>query len=400
MRGDGRIYKRDRSPFWWIAYQGPKGDGKRGTIEESTKLPHSRDDGSPHVENERKARIFLRDRVNDAAQHRKGKLVFQGPKQEKIVFKELLDAVKADYEQQGRKSLRNLKVHEKPLREFFGHWRALSIGSGDVDRYIAERRALGRANATINRELEILVRAFSLAVKQRRLSQKLYVRALPENNARQGFFEKDELDKILPHLPTPLDDMTRFAYLCGFRLGEILGLRWDNVDRQAREVRLETSKNGEGRVLPLDEIDWKLFEKLWSAREYRTSSGGTGLSAYVFHRKGKPIDEDTFGGQWRRARTKAKLPGKLFHDLRRTAARNMIRAGTSETVAMSITGHKTRAMFSRYNITSNEDKLQALRARRAYVESIKTESNVREGTFGKTASAGSATPSETLKGTL
>jgi integrase len=235
-------------------------------------------------------------------------------------------------------------------------------------------------------------------VKEGRLSRKPFIPMLPEDNARRGFFEKDELDKILPLLPSPIDDMTLFAYISGWRLGEIRGLRWDNVDRQAREIRLDTSKNGEGRVLPLDEVDWKLFEKLWSGREYRTANG-TGLSAYVFHRKGKPIDEDTFGGQWRRARTKAKLPGKLFHDLRRTAARNMIRAGISETVAMSITGHKTRAMFSRYNITSSEDKLQALRLRRAYVESIKTESNVREGTFGKSA-AGSRTLSRTPKGNL
>ncbi len=395
MKGDGRLFKRKKKingawielPTWWIAYCGPKGERKRREIREST-----------HTEDEKKAGNILRDRVRRVAEDLDGGRVFQGPRQERVKVSDLLGALLADYERREIKGLRNVKVHETPIREFFGFRRAVSVTPDHVRRYIAERRGLTppRANSTINRELEILSRAYSLAVNEGRLSRKPVVPMLPEDNARKGFFEKDELDRILPHLPAPIDEMARFAYMSGWRLGEVLGLRWDNVDRSAREIRLDTSKNGEGRVLPLDEVDWQLFERLWAAREYRTPAG-PGLSAYVFHRRGKPINEDTFGGQWRRARVKAKLPGKLFHDLRRTAARNMIRAGVAETVAMTITGHKTRAMFSRYNITSSEDKLQALRLRRAYVDSIGGESNLLEGTFGGSAEA-SRTPSRTPAG--
>lgn len=75
---------------------------------------------------------------------------------------------------------------------------------------------------------------------------------LREDNARQGFVEHADFEALVSHLPDPINEIARFAYLTGWRKGEILPLRWDAVDRQAREVRLRTSKNGQGRVLPLD----------------------------------------------------------------------------------------------------------------------------------------------------
>jgi integrase len=120
-----------------------------------------------------------------------------------------------------------------------------------------------------------------------------------------------------------------------------------------------------------------LIEKRWTARGYRTAEGWLATSAYVFHREGRPINKTVFGKQWRRACIAAKLgarnerggyAGKLFHDLRRTAARDMVRGGASESFAMKITGHKTPAMFRRYNIVSTEDMRDALRLRREYVD--------------------------------
>jgi integrase len=170
-----------------------------------------------------------------------------------------------------------------------------------VRAYIQQRRDAGRSNATINRETELLNRAFRLAVEENRISFTPKIPALPENNARQGFFERGELDRLLPHLPTPLDDVARFGYFCGWRRGEVLPLRWDQVDRRAREIRLATSKNGEGRTLPLDGADWQLIEKRWAARSYRTAEGWIATSAYVFHREGRPINKTVFLKQWRRA---------------------------------------------------------------------------------------------------
>jgi integrase len=87
-----------------------------------------------------------------------------------------------------------------------------------------------------------------------------------EDNARQGFFEHSDFEKVVAKLPEPINDIARFGYLSGWRRGEIVPLRWDAVDRNAREVRLRTSKNGLGRVLPLEGELWTLMERRWAAR--------------------------------------------------------------------------------------------------------------------------------------
>jgi integrase len=124
-------------------------------------------------------------------------------------------------------------------------------------------------------------------------------------------------------------------------------------------VRLRTSKNGQGRVLPLAGELSDLIERRWSARTIQKKDGTTKLSEFAFHRSGRQVVE--FRREWKEARKKAHLKGRIFHDFRRTAVRNMIRAGVPQAVAMSISGHKTISMFNRYNITSAADKLDALR---------------------------------------
>jgi len=199
---------------------------------------------------------------------------------------------------------------------------------------------------------------------------------LKEENARQGFFEKAESETVAANLPELVADAARFPYLSGWRRGEILPLRWDAVDRAAKEVRLGTSKNGRPRSLPLDGSLWELIERRWRAREFWTREGLAAVSPLVFHYRGKPLRD--FRKSWAVACKSAKVPGRLFHDLRRTAVRNMIRAGVPQSVAMSITGHETDSVFRRYDIVSQEDKIQALRRTQVHLATAPEESNVHE----------------------
>jgi integrase len=145
------------------------------------------------------------------------------------------------------------------------------------------------------------------------------------------------------------------------------------VDRSAREVRLRTSKNGSPRTLPLEGELWSLIERRWASREYHRGTL-TGLSDFVFHRSGKPVLD--FRHAWSAARKDAGLPGKLFHDFRRTAVRDLIRAGTPQAVAMAITGHKTISIFNRYNITNGEDMREAIRRTQEYRATVRDEKNL------------------------
>lgn len=347
MRGEGRVFKRGR--VWWIAYCGP---GERGAVEIRE---------SSRSDNETAARKLLRDRVREVANHRNGVRVFSGPRAERLTVADLLDALKDDYQRRAVKSLRTSLSHIKPLREFFGPVRAVAVTPALIGAYVAERMADGKSNATINRETEILATAFNLALKQDRLPRRPYIPRLPENNARRGFFEAEEHARMLARLVSPFDDIARFAYISGWRSEEIRSLRWGNVDRSAKEVRIHDSKNGEGRILPLEGELWEVFERRWEARRYETKRG-PGLAEHVFHVAGRAVGEVRFNRAWRAARKAAGLPEKLFHDYRRTAARDMIRAGVSQTVAMSITGHKTESMFRRYNIVTTEDKRAAIKS--------------------------------------
>ena len=376
MRGDGRIFRKPNSKFWWIAYYGPAADGTMREIRESSRS-----------EQEATAQKLLRKRTREVGNHRSAIRTFEGPKQERLTVSDLLNSLEADYRRRSIKSLGRTLNHMKPVRKFFEHVRAVSVTPDLIRRYVETRRtpkktssgaAKTLSQAKVNRELEVLASAFSLAVKEERIAHKPHIPYLSEaGNVRRGFFERDELDRIVEHLNSPMKEMVEFAFVSAWRKEEIRTLRWENVDRAAKEVRLFDSKNGEGRVLPLDESTWTLFEALWSRRQF-TTPAGPALSEFVFHcGNGRPVGEANFEILWRRARTKAGLPAKLFHDLRRSAIRNLVRAGVPERVAMSISGHRTRSVFDRYNITSSDDKREALRKRAEYVNS-KPATNVAE----------------------
>jgi integrase len=85
----------------------------------------------------------------------------------------------------------------------------------------------------------------------------------------------------------------------------------------------------------------------------------TRIIKHVFHIDGEPVGE--FKKSWVTACKAAGLPGKLVHDLRRTAVRNLLRARVTEHVAMRLSGHRTRSVFQRYDIVSGDDLREAVR---------------------------------------
>jgi integrase len=166
---------------------------------------------------------------------------------------------------------------------------------------------------------------------------------------RSGFFEADQLAAVLRQL-------MEFAYLPGWRKREVLGLTWAQVNFTTGLVRLEGSqtKNSKPREFPfaaLPQLDALLLTQRERTRgvERVTQS----ICPWVFHRNGAPIR--SYDVAWRSACTRAGLPGRIVHDFRRSAARNLVRAGVPERVAMQLTGHLTRSVFDRYAMVNETD---------------------------------------------
>jgi len=328
LRGLGRTFQR--GTVWWVAYY-----YRNKEIRESS-----------HSDKETDARKLLKKRLGEIG---RGRLV--GPSEEKVTFEDVEAELIRDYETNARKSLRSAKLSARHLREFFGMNRALDITTDRVRLYISQRQAEHASNASINRELAALKRMFSLAVQAGKLSAKPYIPTLEEQNARTGFLDHGSFLKLRNELPEYLSDPVSFLYLSGWRLSEMKSLEWRDVDTTGKVIRLrpEVSKNKDGRVLPLNGELMDIIE-----RAVRNRLLGC---PFVFHRRGKRIGD--FRKAWRNACKAAKLGGVLVHDFRRTAVRNLVRAGVAEGVAMKLSGHKTRSVFERYNIVSERDLAEA-----------------------------------------
>jgi integrase len=339
---------RKRGGVWWIRYYR---NGRR--FEES-------------------ARSDKREEAVNLLKRREGAVASGVPISAKIgqlKFDEAAKDLMTEYRVNGRRSLDHLERRlERGLTPWFGGRRMASLTTADVRAYVDQRQAAGAANATINRELAALKRMFTLAVQAGKLLARPHIPMLQEDNTRRGFFERAQFESVRAHLPTALQAVATFAYYTGWRTkAEILPMEWRQVDRDAGVVRLDpgTTKNREGRVFKYAELDelHTVLEGLWTVHEALEARGI--LCPYVFVRVLKKKAEArrvrNFRRAWIAACQAAGCPGRIPHDMRRTAVRNLVRAGVADTIAMKMTGHKTRSVFDRYDITSEDDLAEASR---------------------------------------
>lgn len=338
--GTGSIYKRGN--IYWISYS------YRGER-------HRESSGSTRKKD---AKALLRQRTKEMAEG--GPMVDE----EEVTFEDLRKIVETDYKVNGKKSLDRVSLAFDHLEDYLGDLRAVDISKDRVMRYVAARQKEGAANATVNKELAALRRAYNLMLEASRLSRAPHVPTLSTDNVREEFLTMADVEAICEEITDPVAPVDRFAALTGWRKGEIIafrgspGLRWRQVDFKAGTVHLDpgTTKNAEGRTFPFSALP-PLEELLRHQREHtRAIERKQGrVVPHVFHRQGDPIK--SIRGAWTGATERAGLDGALFHDLRRTAVRNLERAGVPRSVATKLTGHKTESVYRRYAI-ADEDALE------------------------------------------
>jgi len=180
----------------------------------------------------RLARGILRERLRKA-----GTPEFIGPAAERLTF-DIAAMYLTDYRVNGKRSVKDANRNVERLRTIFGFDRAMDITADRIAAYAATRLDDEMAPASINRELAALRRMFSLSVKAGRLGHRPHVAMLAEDNARQGFLEPADFAAVRAHLPAYLAAAASFAYLTGWRKGEVRSLEWRDVDLDAGVIRL------------------------------------------------------------------------------------------------------------------------------------------------------------------
>jgi integrase len=336
-RGTGSLFKRKGSFYWWVQYHR---NGK--TYRESSQTTK-----------ESEAQRFLRKKLAEATSE-----FFITPQTARIKVSELAEDFERDQKIRERKSAADATTRwELHLKPFFGHLRAVQVGTDQLARYVVERQEKGAANATINRELACLKRMFNLGAQaspQKVLRVPKFPR-LAERNVRTGFVEDRDYSKLADAcsgIGLWMRALFETAYNYGWRVSELQNLKVRQVDLLSGTIRLNSgeTKNDDGRLVVMTSRVLQLLTQCVT---------GKSPADRVFTRSGKPVKD--FRGAWAKVCKQAGLPGLLFHDLRRTAVRNMVRSGIPEVVAMKISGHKTRAIFDRYNIVSESDLQEAAR---------------------------------------
>ena len=385
----GSIYKRGR--IYWIKYYR---NGK--PYRESSKSKKEVD-----------AKRLLKKREGEIAVGKLPGIYF-----DRIRFDELGQDFLTDYRINQNKTLKRAERSVNHLKKAFEGLRVVDITTPLINQYIekrlrwtckqcneiiepqdncpycsSEKIMRGAAPATINRELAALKRMFNLGTQQTppKVDRVPYIPMLKEDNVRKGFFEHEDFLALRSALPSYLKGFVTFAYKVGWRVSEIQSLTWNQVDLNKGIVRLEVgeTKNTEGRTVYLDAELRQIFEQQYEARKKLKK-----LISFVFPNEQGDDRIKDFRGTWNKACRKAglgygykhskkyvqkwkdKLPsGPILHDFRRTAVRNMIRAGIPERVAMMISGHKTRKVFDRYNIVSDSDLQIAAKLQEEYLKS-------------------------------
>src|SRR5262245_14792463 len=335
-RGQGCVYRYKNSRNWWIKFSA------RGQVFQE----------SANTESKNEALKFLSKRKGEESTG----MVIDSENVTVAVLKENL--TKAWEREERRESTREWAARcWKKLLPYFGKMRATdALRSAAIQGYQDRRKAEKAANGTINRELAVLSCAFTLGYENtpRLVPEKLHFKRLKESEARKGFIEEKQYRLLAAKCKEPfMRAMLALGYTYGFRKAELLGMRVCNVNLLGGTVGVDTSKNGDARKVSLTEEARQLLAACIAGKEPAEA---------LFTRtelSGKRVPVADFRGTLDALTEAAGCPGLLFHDLRRSAVRNMVRAGIPETVCMKISGHRTRDIFDRYDISSERDLVDA-----------------------------------------
>jgi integrase len=269
----------------------------------------------------------------------------------------LFDLYEADLKRAEKASYENVKLKlQKYLRPRLGNREASSVKKSDVEAYKDRRKGEGASNATINRELSYIVRAFRLGIDEELIAS--YPKVTKLDKRAMCVLGSWSTKPTLPsfrscrHIRSFYSSMRTTGECAKSELSK-LRRDWVRLNEAKPLVKIPgtVTKNGKPRTLPIygDLLPWfEMAKDEWAQLP---------ACPWVFIYRGKRLNEPREG--FRQAAIDAGFPELLFHDLRRTAIRNMERAGVPRAEAMQISGHTTEAVYKRYDIASEKGAIRA-----------------------------------------
>ncbi len=347
---DKKTGKVKRSAVWWMAYSTRDGIVRRSTRQRDQQAAYN-------------------ELLRTAGRKGSGEIADSTP--ERVSFSKLFSLVIEDYKHRKLASRDDVeeRVH-KHLEPFFGSMRVIDLRKTDIDRFKREMLSAEYAPATVNRCLSALRRALQLGADE---DPPLVIRAIPrwfgkldEDNVRTGVVSREMYDSVLPHMAPHVRTAFVIGWHLGMRRGEILSLKWEQVDWKAGVIRLARgqTKNRKPRTAPIYGDMRAVLEMAFAGAPecpYVVNDAGRRVHsiktawAAAFSRAGLTYDT----GRKRKTGESLIKPQALFHDLRRTAATNMDAAGMTRQQIMEIVGWETEEMFRRYHIGSDKAAINA-----------------------------------------
>ncbi len=314
---------------WYVDYQDERGKRIQRVVK--------------HAQSRGEALIELQARVHDAfSRHNRLR-----PRKEKIEFERFSEVYLEDYSRINKRSWKTDRSCLKSLKEFFCGFYLGDITSQNVERYKAERLAQGVTRSTANRDLAILRKMLNLAVEWGYLfeSEVPKIKLFPErDNLKERILTAEEEVRLFEASSEHLKPVLKVALHTGMRRGEILNLRWGEVDLEAEVVKAVRTKSGKVRLIPLNDVLLEEFEKLRRA-------GGEGESVFPY----KSV-RSAFEGACRRAAIK----NLRFHDLRHTFATRLVKRGVDLITIKELLGHSSVTITERYTHSFKEQKRNAV----------------------------------------
>ncbi len=355
------LFQRSGDPAWWIRWSCTLGHEHRERVGART-LARER-----HAMRRREVREARRE--NPPREYCPNLVQRQRP----VMFKDIVRDYKA-YAEANKRSWKDDRPRLARLLKAFRRKLARDITAQDIEAFKTSLATTARGGrrggdpeergdplkvATVNHHLKLLKAIFNRAIKTGKLTYNPVraVRLFKENNARVRCLTPEEEARLFAHLPESVKPLVTVALHTGMRKGELLNLRWDDVDFYTGTLRVREAKSGEGRSVVMNSVVRAASqavrrEQIQKAREQvlRQGSGQAGreiLSPFVFcSHKGRFLHN--LAKAWYPALEAARIEDFRFHDLRHTFASRLAMDGVDLYTVQRAGGWKTAVMVQRY----------------------------------------------------